>query len=562
MDLMRAVSRLINITRLTLNDIFKNLYLKVIELQKSSQLLELMRRWILQPIFEYLYTLRKLFSPSFRNDFLRDRNGRGLPAWVFFATTTSVAVLLGNYISAVELIEIYVPQSYLEHVFNSSIFGVELKFAGVSLMNAIGTSVTVWIVTILFGLKIKFIYCVRAFLYSFSIVYLISAFSMSIMSQIRLSDTFQVENFVIGSAGGHGVSLTSNSWEAFDGERQYLPTPPHLTHILANYGGYFIPNSFSRFDIFNLIFSFSDNSRQSMYVLQVLDARVLLGVYFLGLPVLATIMSVFIASVLGFYTDALISRYATNHLSISYYSYRMEPNVRFGQTYRYNTSYFDYVPIKSGDLALVDFANCKNNILRTSERPMHYEDSKVKVSFDPVFIKCNLLSRSFFSYLTPEYEIVRVVAVGGDNMRVTETGEIWRNGRMIAEPIGYERKIFGRTIYNAESSFKETFHALMATKNVTEEDIVNLFENEYSLLIDGIRIEYRIEVNEATIYTPGNKTYVWDCFNCNPSTILYNASVPQGYVMAMFDSLAAPRIMLIRDEDIIGFPFVLARKKS
>lgn len=502
----------------------------------------------------YLVTYPMLLMPRSpdRNDLLTSDYHRGMSPFWFFGATTSIAAAGYSELARYKIEDIALKPRWWQAPFEVEFFGVNLKNACVEFMNAVIVAAVAMVLIRLMKQRIGYRRCLSAFLYAYAIAILIDT-GINFVSNAF----WTAPEYVMPTTrqwlfeGGRTANLTTNlSTPAFTGDRLFVAVPTYLTNLFNDGAVYFVPKIVSLFNATGFYFSGFSAWHETVLVIAIADLKVVLAAYILRLKIWVGVIIVVACSFIGFYVDAVASRYTAKHVQLGYFSTRMHPSVQIGQAFKYSTTYFDNFPMKTGDLALVDFWQCK-----WSRHPSnkYFVDgssykSETSLHFDFTFTECNEAIPSVATFLVPEYEIVRVVATAGQRVDVNLKGEIVVNGQPIAE-----RK------FEDEAEFKVPVPKRSEAAS-TEPNATGRVE-WVDVPVKGKHLGYEFKRTKLP-HEPDLAAYLWACTECSDEKLTEDDfTVPKGYFLAMFDFVARPRLMLIREGDVLGYPFLKAKKR-
>jgi len=475
-------------------------------------------------------------------------------AIAFFGVTTSIASACYTALARYAIDDIELKPRFWQAPFELEIFGINLKNACVEFLNALILAGLAFAVIRLFRRRISYRECMSAFLYAYAFA-ILSRTAWLLFSNAFLTTSEQSGpafwQWLSGSADGYNVSINASS-QTFSENSLLLGLPFWLSGLINNGVAYFVPFTYSVFLQGGFGFTYYSAWNETLLILILIDWKVLLAAYILRLgPILATTMVV-TCSIVGFYVDAVISRYTAKHTLLTYVSTRMHPTVKLTQTFKYSTTYFDNFPIKTGDLALIDFWQCKwsrhpQNYNFVNGRGYSVEDA---LHFEFTYTECNQAKPGFASFLVPEYEIVRVVANANQAVDITSSGEIKVDGSPIADRVFEADAEFWYRVPKAAADQRPD----LKTRSTPDPGWV-----EHMVAGKQFLYNYR---RARLPHEPQNAGYLWECNACGDDKITDdNYVVPEGYFLAMFDFMARPRVMLVRSQDLIGYPFVMAKKR-
>lgn len=436
--------------------------------------------------------------------------------------------LLGRYqIDAIEL-----QPALWQAPFELTVLNVNLKNACVEFINAIFVSMLAMIIIRLCKINVPYWKCLSATLYGYALFILINAIYNSLALAFFTGVEFAPPNVTTTTMGNGWFNTTKNfTTYAFDGERLYLPVAQQFQDLFSGINIYLISSVQALFNTYGLIGSQFNVSKELLLIIPLLDFKIIFCVMLMRIKWWASLVAIIFCSSSGYYVDAFVSRYTAKHENIVYISTRMHPTVRLGQAFKYSTTYFDVFPMKTGDLALIDYWQCKWSRHLENRRGAGGAAymSGSSISFDVTITRCDQAERSLLSPLAPEYEIVRILAVAGQTFDVSRDGSIKIDGSAIAKEV--EREAANFTLLGS------------------------------SQVIEGQHIIH--EYQHATQpHEPQESAYYWECSTCNSDSLIGGIQVvPNDFVLAMFDYMARPRFMVVKKSDIIGFPFVRAKQR-
>lgn len=514
------------------------------------------KRMIMRYFATYFYVL-KPYNSAIREDVLTSRFNKGVgPLW-FFGVTTTLATLAVDKLSRYQVVSIDLKPTWWQAPFDIEILNVNLKNTCVDFANALLMALIAYAIAHTFRHTVTLRKCFSAFLYAYAIYILFAAAIHLVGLNFMTSGTLNaLTRTQYDFSGGRNLWLQTGSESfVFDGERLRFPIPPFLQALSNSLSIYFIPAIYPLFHTSGLSFSYFSHWYETVFFLFVIDIKVLLAAYILRLRIALSALIVVLCSALGFYLDAIVSRVTAKHGVMLYASPRMMPTVVPQQAIKYSTTYFDNFPVKTADLALIDYRDCKQARFDANHNFVDGTSyvSGPALSFEMTYTDCTGEAWTPMSFLVPQYEIVRIIAVAGQTVEINRRGEIKVDGAPIAEAVTKTDETFQ---YSRNKAIVEG--TLKPGDTPTPEQL----REHVNVPIHGQRFEYEYFRTKLP-HEPDTAAYIWECTDCGDQSIIEGdkLTVPEGQILGMFDNQARPRFIRFRTKDVLGHPFVKAEKR-
>lgn len=514
------------------------------------------KRLAIRYLATYYYVL-KPFNSQVRDDVLTSRYSKGVgPLW-FFGITTAVAAFAVDKLSRYEIISIDLKPNWWQAYTDIEIFNINLKNTFVDFVNALLMALIAYAIARAFRQTTTLWKCLSAFLYVYSIIILITALIYLYgLNFGTLAEPTGITRTHYEFLGDRKIWLNTGAESfGFDGERLLLPMPSFL-HSLANTSSmYFVPLVHSLFHSTGISFNYNSHWQEIIFIIFLVDFKILLAAYILRLRVAISALIVVLCSALGFYVDAAVSRFTAKHGIMLYASTRMIPSIMPQQAFKYSTTYFENFPVKTADLAFIDYRACKSARFKSNHNFVdgfsYTSDSTLH--FDMTDTDCTTEPRSLLRFLLPHYEIVRVIAVAGQTVEANQRGEIKVDGSLIANAVSKEE---------AQFIYKRARAVVEGVVKPGETLTLDQARDRIDAPVSGER--YRYEYYGTSLpHEPDHPSYIWECVDCSDASLIPEGKlvVPSGTVLGMFDNQTRPRVILFKEADILGYPFVKAKKR-
>jgi hypothetical protein len=504
----------------------------------------------------YFYVL-KPYNSAIREDVLTSRFNKGVsPLW-FFGITTTVATLAVDKLARYQIVSIDLKPTWWQAPFDIEILNVNLKNTCVDFINALMMAMIAYAIARAFRQVVTLRKCLSAFLYAYAIFILFSAIvHLYSLNFGTLAEPVGVSRTQFEFSGDRKLWLQTGAESfGFDGDRLRFPLPPFLHSLMNSASMYFVPAIYPLFHSSGLSFTFHSNWHEAVIFLFVIDIKVLLAAYILRLRLFVSALIVVLCSIIGFYLDAVVSRFTAKHGVMLYASTRMMPSVVPQQAVKYSTTYFDNFPIKTADLAIIDYSDCQRARYNANHNFIDGTAymSGPALSFETTYTDCTKEPWSPLRFLLPQYEIVRIVAVAGQTVEINRRGEIKVDGSLIAQASS-----------KTEEEFQYTRNKAIVDGTLKPGDTPTpaQLRETVNVPVKGERYEYEYFGTNLP-HEPGTAAYIWECTECGDESVVEGdkVTIPPGSVFGMFDNQTRPRFILFNGTDILGHPFVKAEKR-